>query len=124
MPLLDGSLENDPLVIQAGANEGQTVEISIGAINADTLGVSNVDVQERGSASDALGNIDNALNDLSMERARLGAIQNRLEFRRDNLNIQAENNAAAESRVRDADMAQTRHPCRCLHKQTLLRKQY
>ena len=106
MPVLDGSLANDPLVIQAGANEGQTVEIAIGAVNAESLGVSNVDVQERESASNSLGSIDNAINDLSMERARLGAMQNRLEFRRDNLNIQAENAAAAESRIRDADMAQ------------------
>ena len=106
MPVLDGSFESDPLVIQAGANAGQTIEVSIGAVDAQSLGVDEVDVSERAAASNAIDTIDNAINELSMERARLGAIQNRLEFRNQNLSVQAENNAASESRIRDADMAQ------------------
>lgn len=105
-PLLDGSFADNPLYIQAGANERQIMEISIGAVDAESLGVGDVDVQERAGASDAIGSIDNAINNLSMERARLGAMQNRLEFRTNNLNIQAENTTAAESRARDADMAE------------------
>jgi flagellin len=106
MPLLDGSRADDPLVIQTGANYGQTTEIAIGAMDSESLGVGSVDVQGRAEASNAIGTIDNALNDVSMERARLGAIQNRLEFRSDNLSIQSENTTASESRMRDTDMAQ------------------
>jgi len=115
MQLLNGSLDpaytsaqgeqGAALSIQAGANEGQTVDISIGAMNAQSLGVDNVDLSEAGTAQSAIANIDNALNAVSLQRAEIGAMQNRLEFRMQNLEIQAENAASANSRIRDTDIA-------------------
>ena len=110
MQLLNGDYEqggaNGPLTIQTGANEGQTMEISIQSMNAQDLGVSDVDISSAETAQEAIGTVDSAMNDVSMQRAELGAMQNRLEFRIQNLNIQAENAASAESRIRDTDMAQ------------------
>jgi len=65
----------------------------------------DINIFTRPDASSALEMVDKALNTVSMQRAKLGAYQNRLEFKIQNLNNQAENVAAAESRIRDADMA-------------------
>jgi flagellin len=102
----DGQQGNS-LVIQVGANEGQTMEISIQDMSAQSLGVDEVDLTTAQTSQEAIGTVDNALNDVSMQRAEIGAMQNRLEFRMQNLDIQAENQAAAQSRIRDADMART-----------------
>jgi len=95
----------DELVIQAGANVGQTMTISITAMTAKRLGIDTHDVTTRQTATAALAQITVALNSVSMMRARLGAYQNRLEYKIKNLDNAAENIAAAESRIRDADMA-------------------
>ena len=92
------------LTIQVGANHGQTMTISIIQMNRLILNV-DVNVKVRVAAENALNLVDRALNTVSMMRARLGAFQNRLEFKIHNLNNQAENVTAAESRIRDADMA-------------------
>jgi flagellin len=109
MQVLNGDFaeggERGSLTIQTGANEGQTMDISIGDMSAESLGVADVDLSTGESAREAIGTVDNAINDVSMQRAELGAMQNRLEFRIQNLNIQAENATAAESRIRDTDMA-------------------
>ena len=62
-------------------------------------------ISNQASASVAIDTLDKALNTVSMARARLGAYQNRLEYKIQNLDNQAENVAASESRIRDADMA-------------------
>jgi len=112
MNVLDGT--NNPITIQAGPNSDDTVNINIGAMTAENLlGINNaqydastdVNLATSGAASSAIGTIDNAINDISMQRAELGAQQNRLEFRMQALDIQAENATAAESRIRDTDMA-------------------
>jgi len=112
MNVLDGSLS--PITIQAGPNEEDTVDIGIGAMNAgELLGFTGTDynastdanLSSAASASSAISTIDNAINDVSLQRAELGALQNRLEFRMQALDIQAENATAAESRIRDSDMA-------------------
>jgi len=72
-------------------------------INAN--GSQGINISIRTNAERSIEIIDRALNTVSMERAQLGAFQNRLEFKIQNLNNQAENVAAAESRIRDADMA-------------------
>lgn len=114
MNILDGT--NSPITIQAGPNSEDTVDIEIGAMTAgQLLGFEgdeyNVDtdanVASGAAASAALDTIDSAINDVSMQRAELGAMQNRLEFRMQALNVQAENTIAAESRIRDSDMART-----------------
>jgi flagellin len=110
MQLLDasGGENNDgTFTIQAGANSEQDMEISIESMTAEELGVDSVDISTRTGATEALETIDEALNVVSMQRASLGAYQNRLEFKIQNLNNQAENVTAAESRIRDADMAAT-----------------
>lgn len=71
---------------------------------ADTL--QGIDVSTRQSANDAIAVIQQAIDTVSAERAKLGAAQNRLEHTIANLGISAENLQAAESRIRDADMAQ------------------
>jgi len=103
MKMLDGSFFDK--IIQAGANVGQTMSLTISAMNATNLGVSTHNVKTREAAVDALAQITIALSSVSMQRAKLGAYQNRLEYKVKNLDNAAENIAAAESRIRDADMA-------------------
>jgi len=114
MNVLDGS--GGPITVQAGPNEGDTVDIDISAMNAGELlgfagdeynAATDANVASQAAASNALGTIDNAVNDISMQRAELGAMQNRLEFRMQALDIQAENATAARSRITDTDMART-----------------
>ena len=103
MPLLNGSFIKR--VIQSGANEGEIMEITIDEMTATVLGVSPLPVSKQLDASAAIKKVDDALGKVSSQRSDLGAYQNRLEFKIENLDNQAENLAAAESRVRDADMA-------------------
>jgi len=86
--------------IQSGANEGDETEFEVGEISGVTG-----DVKSQDSAKAAIESLTTAINDLSTSRAELGAIQNRLEFKIQNLDNSAENLAAAESRIRDVDMA-------------------
>jgi flagellin len=109
MKLLDGSFTSGK-VIQAGANVGQTISISIASMSAGKLGTSGTSltaltITTRSQAITTLSTITKALNDVSTQRATLGAYQNRLEYKIKNLDNSAENIAAAESRIRDADMA-------------------
>ncbi len=94
-------------VFQIGANEGEDIAIDIGNMSADSLGVGKVNVSTRTAASKALGQIDAAINKVSTQRAKIGAYQNSLEYTIDNLTTTSANLTAAESRIRDADMAQT-----------------
>ncbi|MCL2627886.1 MAG: flagellin [Oscillospiraceae bacterium] len=106
--------ETGTVSIQSGPNEGDTTDIEIGAMTASALlglqgdeydAATDANVTSSAAASSTIGTIDNAINDVSMQRANLGAMQNRLEFRMQALDIQAENATAAESRIRDSDMA-------------------
>jgi len=101
--LLDGSLPN--LVFHIGANAGQNITFTIGAMDAATLGVDTVNIATQAGADSAIGTIDSAIETVSLERANLGAHQNRLEHTIANLGVAIENLQAAESRVRDVDMA-------------------
>jgi len=65
-----------------------------------------IDVLSQTEANEAIETIQAALNDVSTERSKLGAVQNRLEHTIANLGVAAENLTAAESRIRDVDMAQ------------------
>ena len=90
---------------QIGANKSQTLTLSIADMSAKTLGVSGVSVSTAALATASIATIDTALGKVSTERAKLGANQNRLEHTINNLNTSSENLQAAESRVRDVDMA-------------------
>ena len=102
-PLLDGTFATK--VIHIGANASQKLEISIGDMTASGLGVDAVDISDQTGADGAITTLDAAINTLSGERSSLGALQNRLEHTISNLNNAAENLQAAESRIRDVDMA-------------------
>ncbi|TKD70525.1 flagellin [Pseudalkalibacillus hwajinpoensis] len=88
-----------------GANEDQTMNISINAMDTQSLGVSNIDLTSTTGAEKAITSLDNAINTVSLTRSNLGSFQNRLEHTINNLNTSSENLTAAESRIRDVDMA-------------------
>ncbi len=111
-----------------GANKGQKISLTIGAMDANTLGVDDgtgsarvddgsgtitpakatkgIDISsEQTKADEAIDTIQTAIETVSSERAKLGAYQNRLEHTINNLSTSSENLTAAESRIRDVDMA-------------------
>jgi flagellin len=95
----------DSIMAQIGANSGQTAFISMGDMRASALNVANVDISTKFGAATAIETINNALQRVSHQRGQLGAMQNRLEHTVKNLDTSAENLQAAESRIRDVDMA-------------------
>ncbi len=110
---------NSSVTIHVGANEAQTIGLTLNTIKTDTIGKTVgananlgalVDATTTGAlmktnADDFIDMIDDAIQDVSDERATLGAIQNRLDHTTNNLNIAAENMKASESRITDADIA-------------------
>ncbi|MDR7249712.1 flagellin [Bacillus pumilus] len=128
--LLDGSFSStgtDSLTFQIGANGAQQLSVNIEAMSADKLGavdgtgalvanqaVKDIDVTKfAANAADVadvgfdaqLGIVDGAIKQVSTQRSKLGAVQNRLEHTINNLGASGENLTAAESRIRDVDMA-------------------
>lgn len=93
------------LTFQIGANEGQNLSVSMNAMNALNLNVNSIDVTSAHGAGEAISKINDAIDYVSAERSKLGAVQNRLEHTMKNLSVASENLAAAESRIRDVDMA-------------------
>ena len=92
--------------LQVGALEGQTMDVKISlAVSAKGLKVSAVEVSTNVKAGAAMQSIQDAIESVSKQRSKLGAIQNRLEHTINNLDTNAENTQAAESRIRDTDMA-------------------
>ena len=92
--------------LQVGALENQTMDVQISlAVSAKGLGVSAVEVSTNAKAGEAMTKIQDAIESVSKQRSKLGAIQNRLEHTINNLDTNAENTQAAESRIRDTDMA-------------------
>lgn len=119
--LLDGGLAatgSGSLTFQIGANTTQQLSINIEDMGADALGSSGIkmdaiDVTDFNTISGAgsggfdatLDAIDQAIGQVSSQRSALGAVQNRLDHTINNLGTSAENLTAAESRIRDVDMA-------------------
>jgi len=99
-------LADNSTVYQIGANESEDMGIDIGNMSTRALGIHRVLVTDRDSASRSITIIDSALDSVSNQRAKLGAYQNRLEHTINNLNTASQNLTAAESRIRDLDMAQ------------------
>jgi flagellin len=96
---------NGTLSMMIGANEGQNMSINISDMRSSALGVNAIDVSNSTSAESAVTTIQSAIDTVSAERSKLGAYQNRLEHTINNLGTSSENLTAAESRVRDVDMA-------------------
>ncbi|MED4917421.1 flagellin [Geobacillus thermodenitrificans] len=110
-----GPNDNGSFVFQVGANQDQTITLTIGDMTAGTgLSVATgddetadaIDISSNSTtATAAITTIDQAIKKVSAERSKLGAYQNRLEYSINNLNTSAENLTAAESRIRDVDYA-------------------
>lgn len=101
--LLDGTFTNKG--IQVGAESGQVINVTIKAMNAAGLsltGKSATDVTKANALNTA---VKAAIKELNNQRSDLGAVQNRLEHTINNLNNVVENTSAAESAIRDTDMA-------------------
>ena len=107
--LLNGDFASTALIFQIGANSGQQLSLNIADMSASGLGVNSVSVEgflTGASLFNAqLASIDEAIKKVSAQRSKLGAVQNRLEHTIKNLDNAAENLQAAESRIRDVDMA-------------------
>ena len=101
--LLDGNFTSKNL--QVGALSGQVIKISISSMAASSIGINDLKVSDNNSAGSAMSKIQLAITSVSDQRSTLGAIQNRLEHTINNLNTTSENTSAAESRIRDTDMA-------------------
>lgn len=101
-----GAVATVGITLQVGANQLEVIDFKIGTVSSTALTVSAVDVSTQAGASLAIGSIDTAIKAVTTERANLGAIQNRLEQTINRLGVTSENLQAAESRIRDADMAQ------------------
>jgi len=122
--------KDNSLIMQIGANASQTISVAINDMRASALGVSStkggsgftstqtvtngtnndaieyaLSVLSAADASNAITKIQSAIEAVSAERSKLGAYQNRLEHTINNLGTAAENLTAAESRIRDVDMA-------------------
>lgn len=92
--------------LQVGANEGQVIEVDIPEISLREMGIENLDVSTKESATEAIDRVDGALQFLSSVRGQLGAYQNRLESTISTLDLTYENMTAAYSRIMDVDMAE------------------
>lgn len=106
-PLLDGSKDTDGITLQIGPNAGDTMEVNIGDLSAGGLNIDDLDISTQEGAAEAIDRVKDSINQVSSERSRLGATQNRLEHTLNYLENYEENLTAAESRIRDADMAET-----------------
>jgi flagellin len=93
------------LQFQVGANSNQTINLGINSMMADALFITKVNISDAPGATMAISTIDNAVKWVSAERSKLGAVQNRIEHTIANLGVASENISAAESRIRDVDMA-------------------
>lgn len=100
--LLDGSFT---ATFQIGANQGQSITFSIATMDTNGLTLAGLDISSQTGADAAIASLDDAINAVSTERAKLGALQNRLEHTINNLGTASQNLTAAESRIRDVDMA-------------------
>ena len=104
MNLLDGTFKGKNL--QVGALAGQNIGINISQMDSVTLKVNGLTVSDNASAGSAMSKIQSAIQTVSSQRSLLGALQNRLEHTIANLDNVSENTSAAESRIRDVDMAE------------------
>ena len=94
------------LHVGADSSDTNKIGVNISSMSADGLGVSGVKVTSEKNATDAIDVIAAAIQQVSKQRSDLGAVQNRLEHTINNLDNVVENTTAAESRIRDTDMAE------------------
>ncbi len=101
------SSTGEGLTFQIGANgvEDQRLTVNVGDMSSNALGVAGVSVAKQDDANAAINKLDDAIKTVSTQRAKLGAVQNRLEHTVNSLNTANENMTASESQIRDTDMA-------------------
>jgi flagellin len=90
---------------QIGANSKQTMKVTVEDMRTTALGINDMDLSTKAGAQEAMTKLDTAIQKVSTQRSNLGAFQNRLEHTINNLGTSSENLTAAESRIRDVDMA-------------------
>ena len=98
-------LNAGPMTLQIGANEGQTMEVRIPRVDVTTLNIEDANIGTQAGAMEAITLFNDAINEVSTVRAKLGAYQNRLEHAINSLDVSAENLTEALSRIEDTDMA-------------------
>ena len=103
--LLDGTFKSVALQVGAEGTSSNQIKLTIKSINTAGLSLTNTTVSTDASARTAITSIKNAIKTLNEQRANLGAVQNRLEHTINNLDNVVENTTAAESQIRDTDMA-------------------
>ena len=94
------------VAIQIGANEGQTIDISIPSVSAKALAIEYCNVCTHDGASSAITSFDNAIQRISEVRSKLGAYQNRLDSAVSSLDTTSQNLTEACSRIEDVDMSE------------------
>jgi len=100
-----GGTVGGEMFFQVGANMDQRKQVFIGTMTATALGLKGISISTPDKANAVIGNVDNALKQVSKQRADLGAYQNRFEMAAKGVAVAAENMQAAESLIRDTDIA-------------------
>lgn len=104
--LLDGSSSSIAFQVGAGTSAAiNQISVSLSAALSTSLSLNTLDIGSGGLTTLAITQVDNAINTVSALRGTLGAVQNRLDSTQRNLSVQVENISAAESRIRDVDVA-------------------
>ncbi|MGE3171671.1 MAG: flagellin [Planctomycetota bacterium] len=103
--LLDGTSSSVSFQVGFGTTANDTISVSLSSSTSAALSLSSLDIGSGGTTTTAISSIDSAINTVSSLRGSLGAVQNRLGSTINNLSIQVENLSAAESRIRDVDVA-------------------
>ena len=94
-----------PITLQVGPTSGEILTVAVSGLTASKLSISDISVTSVSKANAAITKLNTAIDKVSKHRANLGAAQNRLEHTINNLKVTSENMTAAESRIRDTDMA-------------------
>lgn len=103
--ILELNMENNAPVIKVGNNKDDEICLNLQSVTTKELGIDETSVLTSKDAENATKKISNAINQISAVRGKMGATQSRLEYTIKRLSIEKENTAAAESRIRDVDMA-------------------
>jgi flagellin-like hook-associated protein FlgL len=98
-------VKDTSIQFQIGPNQGHTAKANIIRTDCKALGIEDLDLTTVKSSEIAIGLIDKALQRISSERAKLGAIENRMTYTNNSLRVALQNMTASESRIRDVDMA-------------------
>lgn len=98
-------LADNTTVFQTGADEGDDVLLNLGDMRSEALGINSVNVMSQQTSAEAIGIIDKAIDRVSMQQAKLGAAQNRLEHHVEHLTKETEALIDANSHIQDTDYA-------------------